>query len=659
MPRHLMRPNDLNLVRWADDPHLSPDGARVIWCETSLDADRDEPVSCLMVAPTDASAPPRRFTEGPHDFSPRWSPDGRYIAYLSASDGPPSLRLAPLDGGVPITVPTPGAVSWISWSPSGDRLVLVSNVPARQSTAEPTPKERNAPRIIRGLNNRLDGQGWHEGRDHLFVYGVGARALRQVTSGEFDHSMPAWSPDGSSLLFAADRSRRRDERKFRADLWTIPAAGGRPRQVTTDIGAVCFPSFSPEGRRVAFIGLPGAEQMAARDSHLFVVDLDGDAGPERVAPGVDRPVGFSWATLPYLWLSPDELLFTVADAAAVGLRRARLGDRRARVVLGGELQVSGFSVAGTGSGQRLAYSAAWVDAPAEVSCRDLAGRKSAPVQVSRAGADLLRSVELLPTERLTASAPDGLAIEYFVIRPKRGRGAAPHPVFLEIHGGPNLFNPIALAFTHYQALAAAGYVVVMPNPRGSNSYGERFTKAVRKDWGGADFGDLMACVDDAIDRDLADPDRQFVGGYSYGGFMTSWVVGHTKRFRAACVGAPIVDHVSMFGTTDSPWFLADSLGCDPWDEPSEYAYRSPLTYAPNVETPVLLYVNEGDLRCPAGQAYELYAALKWLGKKVEFALYPGGSHVAFFPMVGAPSQNEDRLRRILGWLARYGGVPIE
>jgi dipeptidyl aminopeptidase/acylaminoacyl peptidase len=648
-------------VRWAQGAQLSSDGDLVAWCEVSLDLERDEPVSTVMVAPSSGDKEPRRFSEGPHDSAPAWGPGGRYLAYVSSDPGPPAVHLAPLDGGAPVKVETPGPVRWFNWSPTGDRLVLVVNVGGR-ATDTNKPTERNAPRVIRGTFNRLDGAGWLDGRDHLFVYDVSGHALRQISSGDYDHAQPSCSPDGSSIVFVSDRSRSRYDRVGRGDLWVVAATGGRARRLVGGIGWAAFPTFSPDGSRVAFSGLLGGEQQAARDGRLFVVRSDGLGDVEQLVPDLDRPVAFSLSAQPFAWLSDDELVFTFAEAGTVGIRRARLGERSGRVIVSGDAQVNGLSVGGPDHHRVLSYASAWVDSPSEILCLDLAKRSRSPLQVSCAGKELSQSVELLKTERLRTKSADGTDIEYFVIRPKAGRARpkspAP-PLFLEIHGGPNLYNPISELFPYYQVLAGAGYLVTLPNPRGSIGYGEQFTKQVRGDWAGKDFQDLMACADDVIERGMADKGRQFVGGYSYGGFMSAWTVGQTTRFLAAAVGAPVIDQASMFGTSDANSVLADDWKGDPWSCAAALASRSPVSFVRNVGTPVFLYVNDGDLRCPPGQADEFFIGLKWFGKEVEYVRYPGGSHFSIFPMVGAPSQTEDRLRRVLDFLGRHGGLLVK
>jgi dipeptidyl aminopeptidase/acylaminoacyl peptidase len=629
------------MFAWAQDVQLSASADQVAWSETTLDYDRDEPASRIVVASVEGSVEPRAFSAGPHDTGPRWSPDGRWLAYISGAEGPPGLMLAPLEGGSPRSVEAPGTVLTADWAPGADRLVLVVNV------LDDRPKSH--PRVIRGLYNRLDGRGWLDGRDHLFVYEVAGSKLRQLSSGEYDHAAPSWSPDGSMIAFLSDRSARRDDRVDFHDVWTVPAKGGRPRRLTENLMEGAHPTWSPDGSKIAFTGQIGPGPQAGRETHLWWVPVDRSAEPARVAPALDRPTGFSLAGRSFAWIGPEELIFSVVDRGTVSTHRARLDADTSAVVVDGDAQVMDLDA----RGGTVAYSSAWLDRPAEVWCRQLGG---APTRVSRVGDQLRESARLIGADRFSATAPDGIAIDYWVMRPPVRRGRGKPPLYLEIHGGPQLYNPIPHLFPYYQALTAAGYLVVMPNPRGSVGFGEDFTRPVRGDWGGAPFDDLMACVDDVVERGLADPGRQFVGGYSYGGYMAALTVGKTGRFRAACVGAPVINMTSQFGTWDGGASFADAMAQDPWSGQDQYLTQSPLTYVPKVSTPVFLYVNEGDLRCPASQADEFYASLKWAGKEVEYVRYPAGSHLSFFPMFGPPSAGEDRLRRILSFLGRHGGI---
>src|SRR5664280_344282 len=654
MTRRLMRPDDLTLAKGVANPQISSDGERVAWMETSFDLEKDSPMSKIMVAASDGSGEPRQFTNGPHDLSPRWSPDGLYLAYLSADDGPPTLLLAPLDGGSATKVETAGPVSWFEWSPDASAIILVVTVGLPDPTSK-DPKVANAPRVVRGVFNRLDTRGWIDGNTHLFVYDVASQSARQITSGNYDHEQPSWSPDASTLVFVSDRTRQRHDVLGRGELWTVPASGGRTRRLSALLGEPSCPRFSPDGRRVAVTAIPQVRQMAGRNHQMLVFDAQRGGEPVRVAPDFDRSL---LAGIPHAWLSSNELLFSALDRGSMTVMRARIGRRNASPVVDGDTQVYGFSLFQDRGRKLLAFAEGWVDRPGDVFVRGLDDVSVTAERISRASDGLLSTVELAPARRRRVKAHDGLEIEYFEMAPKRtspGRRNGKTPLYLEIHGGPNGWNPLFLLFPYYQTLVAAGYTIILPNPRGSLSYDEAFALAVIGDWGGEDYLDLMACVDDAVRRGRVDERRLFVGGYSYGGYMSSFIVGQSDRFRAAVIGAPVTNLSSEYGSSDvGPW-LGDTVGGDPWRAADLYRERSPITHAPKVTTPVLLHVSDGDLRTPPSQSDEFYTALKMMGKPVEHVRYPGGSHQALGPFGAPPSQNEDRLWRILDFLGRHGG----
>jgi dipeptidyl aminopeptidase/acylaminoacyl peptidase len=653
MANKALQAGDLSILRWAGDAQLSPDGDQVAWVEAALDLELDRPIANIMVAPS-AGGAPRRFTEGPGDSAPRWSPDSRYLAYLSVIDDQPVLQLASLAGGVPLRVDAPGPVSFMSWSASGDSLVLVVTLMA-DPPATDDPKAKNAPKLVRGMANRRDGRGYLTGRDQIFIYTVEDRSLRQLTSGDYDHRQPCWSPDGATIACFSDRTRHRDDDWIFADLWLIPTAAGRSRKVASRVIFAGEPTFSPDGKRIAFVGAVGsAGALVGRNPRLLVVPADGSGQPVPVAPDLDRPVMAWFPVGNYAWLSNRELLFNVVDHGTISMQRAKLEERFPQPVVVGDLQVTSVTVAKRGGKHLAAFTATWVDKPAEVFCLDLSAENGRSRRLSEAGKALLDAVDLLPAKRFSVKVRDGKQIEYFIISPRSPQGAP--PMFLDIHGGPQGWNPFELAFYSYQVLAAAGYAVVLPNPRGSIGYGEEFAMAVNEDWGGEDCHDLLACADDVIRRGLGDEDRQFVGGYSYGGYMSAWMVGHTDRFKAACVGAPVIDLVAEFGASDVGPVIAEDLGGDPWHPSRVLQKRSPLAHVPNVNTPVFLYVFEGDLRCPPDQADAFFNGLRWHRKEVEYVRYPGGSHMSAADLVAPPSQTEDRLTRILDFLSHHGGI---
>jgi dipeptidyl aminopeptidase/acylaminoacyl peptidase len=658
-PKRPMRPEDLYRVRNLSDAVLSPDGNRVAWVEAEADEASDRLRTSIWAAPADGSGSPSRFTEGPGDSSPRWSPDGRYLAYVSVPpDGTAELRIAPLTGGVPRRLGTfEGAVSQPAWSPDSSRVVVVSPTGTTPPTADRSPVQRNEPRVVRGLAARYDNVGWFEGRRHLFVIDVGSGTTHQITSGDHDDFDPSWSPDGERIAFASDRDAERDDRQLRSDLFVVPAAGGRARRLTRGAGRVVAPAFSPDGSRIAFVGHEGGRAWN-RDARLFVLPADDSSPPVTVAPATDRPVFFMlWAPPPFRWIRDDELAVLVMDHGSVVLHAARLNDSRSRVVVGGDRQIDSFSV--SRDGRRVVFTSSWPDSPSECYAAQLGapGARSrqgsqrqraarAIRRISQANDAIVSEVVLCSLERATVEAADGTPIEYFTIAPP-GRPPKPLPVHLDIHGGPHGAWPAGRFLAFHQAVATAGYLVLLPNPRGSSGYGQAFTQACTGDWGGADAADIGACVDDVIARGLGDENRLFVGGGSYGGFMTAWLVGHTHRFKAATAMAAVIDQASMIGTSDIPGFVEFNFG-RLWEHADEYQRRSPVTYARDITTPVLILHWEGDLRVPVSQGEELFAALRILKRPVEFVRYPGGSHVS-----RAPSQNLDWVRRLIAWNERH------
>lgn len=649
--RRLFRPEDAHRLKAVADPDISPDGKRVAYAVVATDVEADKPVSAIWVAPLDGSVPPRRFSDGSADRSPRWSPDGKWLAYLSSNGNPgrdDHVRLAPLDGGAPQPLgELPGPVLQFAWSPDSARLAAVCRTGVPHPEGQ-TAAEKNAPRAVRGLGARLDGVGWQDGRRHIFLLDVDTGDAKQVTRGDHDNVEPSFSPDGSLLAFSSDRHAERDDRQFRGDVWTMPAGGGRATRLSGGKGRASHPAFSPDGSLVAFAGQDSDSWDA--DPAIFVVPADGGSPPRQLAPGTDRgTLSMPGAPSPFRWAGNKELVFLLADEGRFVLHTARVGDLRSKEALGGDVQIDSFAL--DARRRRAAFSSAWPDRPSELYTAAVPrnGQRATvePVNVSHLNDDLVAEVKLAQASRTTIVRPDGTSVEYFSLLPPDGpaRGL---PLHLDIHGGPHGMWPSGRFLAFHQSIAAGGYAVVLPNPRGSTGYGQSFTEACTGDWGGADCEDILACCDDLVEKGVADPDRMFLGGGSYGGFMTSWIVGHTNRFKAATAVAAVIDQTSMALTTEIPYFALWNMGGTPWEAPDEYAKRSPLTYLPDVETPVLVIHSEGDLRVPMGQGEELYQGLRILGKQAELLRYPGGFHI-----VRTPSQNVDWARRILSWNGRH------
>lgn len=654
MAKRDFTPDDVWKLRTATDPRVSPDGRLVAYVVGVPDRGTDEQHTRVWLAAADGSSPARPFSSGPKDSAPRWSPDGRGLAFVADRGDGAQVMLARLDGGEPrrLTSAAHGA-SQPAWSPDGRRLAFVARTGDWADPDERTALERNAPRVVTGLLNRFDGTGWYDSRRaHLFVVDVdGESAAVQVTDGDWDDADPDWSPDGRRLAFTSDRNdTRHDERH--SDVWVTTVTGARrARRLTRGLGTAASPKWSPSGERIAYVGHELPDGDSARHTHLMVVDVaagNGRSAPPRpVTAALDRNVIGAPRTPggSHVW-DGDHVLFLACDAGRLSVYRTATGTRVATpaLVVGGERQVVALDLtAGT-----LAFSAAWTSDPSEVYAASADGREERAVSDVNAAAR--RELRWAPTRRVTHTAADGRPVESLVIGFPARAGSPPRPAVMSIHGGPHSWNPEVVMAPLFQSLASAGYVVVLPNPRGSHGYGEDWARACVGDWGGADFADLLGALDSLVASGAVDAGRCHVTGYSYGGFMTSWAVGHTDRFASACIAAPVTDLPSMWGTTDIPNFAETEIGSLPWEDPAAWASHSPVASAPSITTPVQLLHWEGDLRCPIGQAEELFQALKRLGREVVLVRYPGGYHI-----VRTPGQMADYVSRHLDWYAAHPG----
>ena len=645
-PKRGFTPEDMWSLRSVSDPQVSPDGSQVAFVVGSPDTETDKQATSIWVVPADGSSAARLFTAGPQDSSPRWSPDGKWLAFVAERGHGPQLHLAPLGGGEAIALTElPHGVSQPVWSPDGSCLAFVARTGEWKNPEERSALERSAPKVVAGLYSRYDGLGWFDPRrSHLFVVPVQGGEPKQVTSGDWDDLDPAFSPSGETLAFVSDRSSTRFDELHR-DVWVLPVgAGRRPKRLTRGRGTAAQPRWSPVGTSISYVGHENEDGDSAANTHLLVVALDDPHAPRSLSAALDRTV---WGLVnapgaTHAWTDDGSaVFFLAADRGSISLYHSALDDPKPELVVSGDRQITTLQR----SGATLAFVSQWPSNPPDLYCTDADGTDER--RVSDANHEV-RALRLAPVRRSSHVADDGQRIESFVMYPAGYGKDTPAPLVLEIHGGPHGWHPQVVMLGLYQALAAAGYVVVLPNPRGSHGYGAEFAAECVGDWGGADFEDLMGAVDKLVGIGAVDPKRMYVTGYSYGGFMTSWTIGHTTRFAAACVAAPITDLASMWGTTDIPNFAAKELGGSPWERPDVYAKHSPITFVTDVTTPVHLFHWEGDLRCPIGQSEEYFQALRRLGREVVMVRYPGGFHI-----VRSPSQMVDYIARHLQWFSSH------
>jgi len=637
-----MTPQDLTRIRFVSDPQISPDGRAVAFVVSTLSEERDEYLSNLWMVST-AGGEPRRFTAGPlRDTAPRWSPDSTRLAYVSEREPGKKgqLHVMPVGGGEPVRLTAlPNGVAAPAWSPDGARIAFVSRVGGapEPETDEERRKSRPA-RVITSLKYRFNGEGFiYDRRPHVFIVSADGGEPRQVTDGDFADGDPAWAPDGRSIAFVSARHAGRD-RDDAGDVWVVPADGGEPRQVTDTAGPALHPAFSPDGARIAYLGRRAINDFV-RNVRVLAVAAGGGA-PLCLSEALDR----SCAPMPQapIW-APDgaSVLFAAEDAGRLGVYAAA-GGGVTPVVAGDRVVISWSASA---DGRQIAFAASDPTSPAEVFVCAADGTGE------RRLTDLNRdwkSEVALARPALIRFERDGFAVDAWVMLPP-GAAAGRLPGLLNIHGGPHAQYGYGF-FDEFQVYAAAGYAVIYANPRGSQGYGEAFTRAVVGDWGGGDVADVLAALDAALARFPAiDPARLGVMGGSYGGFMTSWIVGHTARFRAACSERAVNSQPSMFGTSDiGHVFNAVEIGGPlPWEDMGRYLERSPLTYARDITTPLLIVHSEDDLRCPIEQAEQLFVALKVLGREVVLVRFPGENHE--LSRSGRPRHRLERFRIILDW----------
>jgi dipeptidyl aminopeptidase/acylaminoacyl peptidase len=648
-----MVPEDLTRIQFVTDPQLSPDGRRIAFVVTSLSEERDEYLANIWIVETTGGTP-RRFTAGPRrDIEPRWSPDGTRLAFLSERAPKDKLQLyvMPADGGEPAKLTAlEHGVGGVAWSPDGVRLACVSAVGGQREPDSEEEKRKSRPaRVISSVKYRFNGEGFtYDRRPHVFVVATDGSAPVQISDGDFIDADPAWSPDGGSIVFTSARHTERDDDDA-SDLWRVDAKGGIPQRLTATTGPVMLPAFSPDGRSIAYLARP-AKNAYGRNVRLYSVPSDGAAGPTCLTSALDRSCG-ALHVRP-LW-SPDGRSIVVAaeDHGDVGLWRAAASGTEPPVrLVAAARSINGFS--SSADGRLLAFAASSPTAPAEVfTCRADGGDERRLSELNRAWTD---SVALSAPERFRFTRA-GFELDVWVMRPAGFVAGQRYPTLVNIHGGPHAQYGHNF-FDEFQVYAGAGYAVVYTNPRGSQGYGEAFTQAVVGDWGGGDYADVMGALDEAMAHyPFIDPDRLGVLGGSYGGFLTSWIVGHSQRFKAACSERAVNCQYTMFGTSDigHSFNVVELGGPMPWEDMARYIERSPLTYAKDVVTPLLIIHSEDDLRCPIEQGEQLFVALKKLRREVRFIRFPGENHE--MSRSGKPRHRLERFRHILDWFGAYLG----
>jgi len=637
--RRPLQPDDIFSLKSVSDPRISPDGAWVAYSVTTLDRKEDSSDTDLYMVAASGGAPIRLTTSKKPENTPRWSPDGRYLAFLSARDGKkPQVFLLDRRGGdaQAITDYKTGA-SAIAWSPDSSKLALLVSEPDPNDPDGTEEKDKKPkPHVITRLQFMRDGDGYlNDVKRHIHVFDIATKADLQLTSDRYDDGAPAWAPDGSLIAFSANRTDNPDAND-NSDIYVIePRAGAKPRAVTTSPGSDGSPVFSPDSKSIAYLAGGDSKDIWYATNNLAIVPVAGGA-PKMLTTGLDRNL-----SRPTFTPSGEQVVFLLEDAGNVHLARVPAAGGAVVRIFAGERDISAFDISKTAD---TAILQSQPQQPSEVYV--VKGAEAGePVRVSHVNDEFLAKIALGTVERFKAKSADGTMIDAYLTRPPDAP-AGKLPTILRIHGGP--VAQYSTGFNlEWQMLAAKGFAVVAANPRGSSGYGREFSRAIWADWGNKDYDDVMAAVDTAIAMGVADPDRLGVGGWSYGGILTDHVISKTTRFKAAISGASEFNYLANYGTDHYQRQWEAELGL-PWQNTALWIKLSPFYRLDKIVTPTLVVGGDADMNVPILGGQQLYQGLRRLGRETELVIYPGETH-----SIRRPSFQQDRFERYLAWYSKY------
>jgi dipeptidyl aminopeptidase/acylaminoacyl peptidase len=669
---------DIFAFVWVADPQISPDGKQIAFVRVSIDEKKDAYDTAIWLARTDGSEPPRAITSGIRDTSPRWSPDGRRLAFVRSveKDGKPQpaqIHLMAMAGGEPWAITDiPRGAGNPEWAPDGKTIAFSStarpaDLTSAQKPAADKPRESDV-RVITEAVYRANGipGGGYVDRDRpsqIWTVPVPGTASDKttpvaVTSGEFGATNLRWSSDGSRLFFTADRRREAYYFPGDSDLFSIPKEGGEPTRVVSIEGRIGAYALSTDGQRVAFVGIPaGQPERSYTQPDLWVADLgtgtprnltatydfdiNGGLGGDQRAPRGHHPSGPAWSR------DGRSILIGVGEQGNANIKRVDVTTGKIEPVTSGNSDVMSYTV--DSGAQRIAYVLSTPTTVGDLHVIDTGS--TAPKKLTTFNDRLFSQLSMNEPEEIWYTSFDGRKIQGWILKPPAFDATKKYPFILQIHGGPHA--AYGNTFTHeFQWMAAKGYVVLYTNPRGSSNYGQDFGNIIQYNYPGDDYKDLMAGVDEVLKKGYVDDTRLGVTGGSGGGLLTNWVVTQTSRFKAAVSQRDISDWSNFWYTADFTLFTPTWFRKPPFEDPADYARRSPITHVAKIQTPLMFILGDEDWRTPpAAGGEDLFRALKYLKRPTVMVRFPAESHE--LSRSGRPWHRVERLQHIVSWFDKW------
>jgi dipeptidyl aminopeptidase/acylaminoacyl peptidase len=655
---------DVSQIRDVQDPQLSPDAKWLAYTVSTAQLKDDTIKQRIWMVAIAQPQPIALTSEEASSTHPRWSPDGKFIAFLSARHGDKTAvwLLNRLGGEAEKLTDTAQDVDDFLWSPDGRRMALVLRDPTSgeledaknrdkdedDADSDEKDKKRKAdkPWVIDRLQFKEDVRGYLDRRrTHLYIFDLATKSLTQITGGDFDDSEPAWSPDGKQIAFTSNRSMPDPDASFNIDVWVVAADntdhGAHLTKISSSPAENHWPAWSPDGKWITFASQLEPTPMDFAPRHLAIAPSAGGT-VKILTQSFDRPV-----SAPHFAPDGTSIYFIADDDATQNLCRISTRGGMVTRPVGGRLMVYDYNLASSGA---IAALVSKIDRPNEIYFlpppASATPTASEPTRLTHVNDKVLAQLRLVPAEYVHFKSKDGAQVSGYLYKPLDYSPGKRVPTLLRPHGGPVWAWYAEFEFSA-QLFAANGYAVLLPNPRGSSGYGQKYSQAIAGDWGNKDFQDDMAFVDYAIKQGIADPEKLGVGGWSYGGISTDFIIAQTTRFKAAISGAGQGLNISNYGGDEYQHEYVAELG-RPWENQVLWDKLSPFFKVQSITTPTLFMGGDADFNVPILGGEQMYEAMKSLGRATELVVYPGEFHEFTIP-----SHIQDRFRRYLAWYGHY------